>query len=160
MAVALSADEPFFLMMKGNFMKDIRRWFGWMIIILVVHMAEQFLFGIDELQEMKQLGAFFYSWFSNPDYASVAMIGLIVLLVQAFVFAGLKGGKWQLIPVGFFAVAGIGEAHHIIKTFVNGAYFPGTITAIAFSSVGFLLLRAVVREWRASSAHQKMAVAA
>lgn len=88
-------------------MNDIRRWFGWMIIILVIHMTEQFLFGIDELEEMKQLGAFFYSFFSNPDYASVAMIGLIVLLVQAFVFAGLKGGKWQLIPVGFLLSPGL-----------------------------------------------------
>ena len=31
-------------------MQDIRRWFGWMIIILVLHLAEQFLFGIDELR--------------------------------------------------------------------------------------------------------------
>jgi hypothetical protein len=129
-------------------MKDIKRYFGWMIVILVLHLAEQFIFGIDELEEVKQFGRVFYGWFSNPDYASVALIGLIVLAVQLMVYAMLAGGRWQLIPAGYFAIAGIGEIHHVVKTIAHGAYFPGAVTAIAFSAVGVFLFRAVVREWR------------
>lgn len=135
-------------------MNDIRRWFGWLIVVLVVHVGEQLMFGIDELEEFKQVGAVYYSWFSNYDYGSVVMVGLIVLVAQSFVFLALFGGKWRLLPVGFFGVSGIIESHHIVKTFLHGAYFPGAVTAIAFVTVGALLLRAVIREWRAMSSGQ------
>jgi hypothetical protein len=76
------------------------------------------------------------------------------------VFTALLGGKWKLIPVGFFGVNGIIEVHHIVKTFLHGAYFPGAITAIAFVTVGALLLRAVFREWRGLASAQTTAAAA
>jgi hypothetical protein len=141
-------------------MKDVRRWFGWMILVLIAHVSEQLLFGIDELQEFKQVGAVYYSWFSNPDYGTVVMVGLIVLVVMSFVFTAMFGGKWRLIPVGFFGVSGIIEVHHIVKTFLQGSYFPGAITAVAFVTVGALLLRAVIREWRTmASARTTAAIA-
>jgi hypothetical protein len=34
--------------------KDIRLWFGWLVIIGPLHMCEQLLFGIDELYELKR----------------------------------------------------------------------------------------------------------
>jgi hypothetical protein len=134
-------------------MTEIRRWFGWLIVVLIAHLAEQFLFGIDELEEIKRFGAVYYSWFSNPDYASVVLIGLIVLIVQALLYATLLGGNWRLLPFGYFGVVGIAELHHVVKTILHQSYFPGAVTAIAFATVGGLLLRAVVQEWRAPLSH-------
>jgi len=139
---------------------DIRRWFGWLIMVLVVHVGEQLLFGIDELEEFKQVAGVYYSWFSNPDYGSVVMVGLIVLVGMSFVFAAMFGGKWRLIPAGFFGVSGVIESHHLVKTFLHGAYFPGAVTAVAFVTVGALLLRAVIHEWRAMASGETTAAAA
>ena len=132
-------------------MRDVKRWFGWLMAVLVVHLAEQFAFGIDELEEMKQFSAWFHGWFSNQDYGSVALIGLGVLVVMLVARAGLAGGRWPLAPAGFFGLAGVGEIHHIVKTVAHGAYFPGAVTAIAYVTVGALLVRAVVRELRSAS---------
>lgn len=87
-------------------MNEIRRWFGWLIV---------------------------------------------VLLVQLMVYGSLVGGRGPLFGPGFFGVSGLVESPHIIKTVASGAYFPGAVTAIAFVTVGFLLLRAVVREYKRES---------
>jgi hypothetical protein len=60
----------------------------------------------------------------------------------------MAGGFWRLFAPAFFGVSGLVESHHIIKTVLRGAYFPGAVTAIPFVTVSFLLLRAVIRELR------------
>lgn len=141
-------------------MKDIRRWFGWFIVVLVLHVTEQLIFGIDELKEVKTIGAVYYSWFSNPDYGSVVAIGGIVLLVQLLLFSTLAAGKWRFASFIFFGVSGIGESHHIVKTILHAAYFPGAVTAVPFVLVGILLLRAVAREWQVPAPSRALAAAA
>jgi hypothetical protein len=141
-------------------MKNIRRWFGWFIVVLVLHVTEQLIFGIDELKEVRSIGAVYYSWFSNPDYGSVVAIGGIVLVVQLLLFSTLTMGKWRFAPFVFFGVSGIGEMHHIVKTILHGAYFPGAVTAFPFAVVGVLLLRATYRAWQAPSSNKAFTAAA
>jgi hypothetical protein len=132
-------------------MRDVKRWFGWMLVVLVVHMLEQLIFGIDELYEMQTFMAAWHSLFTNADYGTVVIVFAVVALVQLIAMGGVAGGRWPLLSAGFFGVAGIGEAHHVIKTIANGAYFPGAVSAIAFSACGALLLAAVIREFRTGS---------
>jgi hypothetical protein len=66
-------------------MNDIRRWFGWLIVVLIAHLAEQLLFGIDELYELKGQMATVLGLFPNPDYGIVMLVGVVVLLVQLIV---------------------------------------------------------------------------
>lgn len=61
---------------------------------------------------------------------------------------GCDAERWILLPAGFFGLAGVGEIHHVVKTFAHGAYFPGAVSAVAFATVGALLFRAVIRELR------------
>ena len=129
-------------------MKDVQYWYVWFIIMLPIHLAEQFLFGIDELYEMQRFSAVFHSWFQNPDYATVTLVGIITLLVVLMIYAVLIGGRWRLLVFGFFGLVGVGESHHIIKTITHMQYFPGAVSAVPFVAVGILLLRAVIREWR------------
>ena len=88
--------------------------------------------------------------FENRDAGIVVLVFAVVLLVQVFVYTQLRGGRWRLLAPAFFAVAALGESHHVIKTIVRLDYFPGAVTAIAYVAVGALLLRAILREFRGS----------
>ena len=131
-------------------MTEIRHWFRWLPIILVLHGIEQLLFGLDELYELQGQVGMVLGLFRDRDSGIVVLVFAVVLLVQLFVYGFLVGGRWRLLGPGFFAVAALGESHHFIKTIVRLQYFPGTVTAIAYVAVGVLLLRAVVREFRSA----------
>jgi len=132
-------------------MKDCRYWLGWLLIILPLHGVEQLLFGLDELYELQgQVGAVL-DRFPSRDAGIVVLVFLVVILVQLFVYGALKGGRLGLLGVTFFGLSAVGESHHVIKTIVNADYFPGAVTAIPFVFVGVMLLRAVVREFRATA---------
>jgi hypothetical protein len=142
-------------------MKEIRYWFGWLPMILVLHGVEQLLFGLDELYELQGQLEFVLGRFANRDAAIVVLVFATVILVQSFVYGLLNGGRLRLLGPGFFALAALGESHHVVKTIVRLDYFPGAVTAIPYVIVGALLLRAVVRElaagrgeWAASNAPQ------
>jgi hypothetical protein len=141
-------------------MQDIRRWFLWTLIIGPLHMGEQLLTNIAELHELKGFFAKYYTLFRDPDYGTVVLVTIGFTLVNLIVYGLLAGGRLRLLAVGFFALVAIGEIHHIAKTVVNFAYFPGAVTAIPFFLFGLLLLRAVVREWRATATAGKFAAAA
>jgi hypothetical protein len=132
-------------------MREIRFWFGWLPIILVLHGIEQLLFGLDELYELQGQVGMVLGLFGDRDTGIVVLVFAVVLLVQAFVYAFLLGGRWRLLAPAFFGVAALGESHHIIKTMARLHYFPGALTAIAYVTVGILLLRAIVREFRSGS---------
>lgn len=127
---------------------DIRRWFGWLVIIGPIHMSEQLLFGIDELYELKRFAAAFYGLFRNPDYASVVLVIFSFTIVNLIVYGLLVGGRWRRIALGVFAMVGLGEVHHVVKTVLHGSYFPGAVTSIPFVIFGALLFRSLISEFR------------
>ena len=129
-------------------MRDVRYWFGWLPIILVLHGIEQLRYGLDELYELQGQVGTVLGLFANRDAGIVILVFGVVLLVQLFVYAFLVGGRGRLLAPFFFGVAALGESHHIIKTIVRLDYFPGAVTAIAYVAVGILLLRAIMREFR------------
>jgi hypothetical protein len=131
--------------------RDVRYWFGWLPIVLILHGIEQLMTGLDELYELQGQVGMVLGLFENLDAGIVVMVFAVVLLIQAFVYTQLVGGRWRLLAPTFFAIAALGESHHIIKTIVRLDYFPGAVTAIAYVAVGVLLLRAIVREFRSSA---------
>ena len=133
-------------------MQGIKRWFGWTAVIGPIHMCEQLLFGIDEVDELKGFADSYYSLFSNPDYGTVLLVTISFSLINLIVFGLLKGGRAALAAMGFFALVSVGEMHHIIKTIVHASYDIGTTTAIPFVIFGVLLSREIVREFRKTSA--------
>lgn len=52
-------------------MEESTRWFGWIALVSVCHMAEQLLFGLDELAKIKTALAAYYDAFSNADTATM-----------------------------------------------------------------------------------------
>lgn len=127
-------------------MKDVRYWFGWLMVVLVAHVTEQFIFGLDELYELKGQFNYILGHFATPDYFIVALVGIVVLLVMTMNYGHLVGGRGRLFGPIFFGVSGLVESHHFIKTVLHRNYFSGAVTAIPFVFIGFMLLRASIRE--------------
>jgi len=140
---------------------ELLRWFGALVVIGPIHMLEQIWFGLDELQELKGLMAQYYSLFRDSDLATVCLVITMVTVVQLIVYGAIAGGRWRLLAAGSFGFAGVGEVHHLIKTVVHGAYFPGVVTSFGYVLFGLMILRAVWREWprAARSVQERLAVA-
>ncbi len=129
-------------------MQEIRKWMGWLVIIVILHGVEQLLTGLDELYELRgQIGAVL-SLFPDRDSGIVVLVFIVTTLVMLFVYTSFLTSRWRFLGPFFFGVASLGEIHHVVKTVVRLDYFPGAVSAIAYVTVGFLLLRAVIREVR------------
>ena len=73
-------------------MNDIRRWFLWTLIIGPIHMSEQLMTSLDELQELKGFMSKYYGWFTNADVATVVLVMIVFSLMNLIVYALLLGG--------------------------------------------------------------------
>ena len=73
------------------------------------------------------------------------MVGAVVTLVLALCYGFMIGGIPRLIAAGFFGAQFMVESHHIVKTIIQGVYFPGAVTAIALVAIGVMIL---VRVWK------------
>jgi len=128
-----------------------------LFVVLPLHGIEQFIFGIDELYDLQGQTAAVLGLFPNRDYGIVLMVFVCVILVLTIVYTSLVGGRWRLFGPAFFGISTLVESHHIIKTIVRGAYFPGAVTAVPFVLVGVFILRAVMRELRRPSSVAQIA---
>src|SRR5215510_15427158 len=131
-------------------MERITKLLFWLMIIGVLHMSEQLLFGVEELQLFKPLIADYYEAMAaiGPDRATVILVTLVVTFFTWLCYAILSGGRLRLAALGIFGFMGAGEAHHVIQAIVKGGYDPGLLTCIAYSWVGVLMLIALWREYR------------
>lgn len=122
----------------------------WLMIIGVLHMSEQLLFGVEELQLFKPMVADYYEAMAaiGADRATVILVTVVVTFFTGLCYAMLAGGRLRLVALGFFGVLGAGEAHHVIQAIVEGGYDPGLLTCVPYSWVGVLMLIAVWREYR------------
>jgi len=129
-------------------MTRIRTLFLWLVVIGPLHMAEQLLTGIEEFYSIRGLTARYYALFdpSKADHASVLLITIVWTTVSLLVYALLKEGTPRLVVMGLFGVFAATEVHHVIESFIKGAYDPGVVTCVPYAAVGCLLIAAVARE--------------
>ena len=128
------------------------RWFGWLAILLVLHMTEQLIFGLQELQNLKRMIAAYDGWFSSVDTATVVLVTIGAGLLFLAIFCILKGGRARFLALLAFGLIAISEVHHLMETAFAGRYTPGTVTAIPFVACGVLFVRALIMERRADKA--------
>jgi len=53
------------------------RWLGWTAIVLVGHMTEQLMFGLVELQRLKDFFGIYDTWFRSLDTATVTLVTIV-----------------------------------------------------------------------------------
>jgi hypothetical protein len=121
------------------------------IVVLQLHMVEQLAFGLDELYELQAMVGTVVALFSDADRAAVVLVFGVVTVVLLLCYGFTTGGVPRLIAASFFGLEFMVESHHIVKTIVRGAYFPGAVTAIAFVVLGALILATARREFRRAS---------
>src|SRR5262245_5668894 len=129
-------------------MTRMRRLFLVAILLIPLHIVEQLLFGIDELYELQDMMGTVMAWSADQDDPIVVCVGVAVTGVLALCYGFMTEGLPRLAAASFFGIEFMGESHHIIKTIVRGAYFPGAVTAIALAVLGALIIAEVVRERR------------
>ncbi|MBT1155564.1 HXXEE domain-containing protein [Aminobacter anthyllidis] len=122
-----------------------------LMVIGLVHMGEQLIFGVEELDLFKGPIADYYAALAGigPDRATVILITIVVTLFTWMSYAMLAGGWQRLIALGLFGLLGANEGHHVIQAILDGGYDSGLITCIPYSATGILMLIEVVRESRA-----------
>ena len=124
-------------------MQRLHKLFGWAIVLLWVHMAEQLMFGLDELYELQTAYAGFASLFSSADLAAVVGVTIVTSMVFIFCYGLMLGGRAALAVFTYFGLEFMFELHHVVKTILHGEYFPGAVSAIALGTLGYLVLKQV-----------------
>ncbi|OGY25777.1 MAG: hypothetical protein A2Z24_01305 [Candidatus Woykebacteria bacterium RBG_16_44_10] len=84
----------------------------------------------------------------NADEAFILMVGVFGVLWLGTNYLSLRGGKWQLVVVIFFSLLFISEIHHLIRSFMLGVYYPGTIAGFILVVLGILLLWEATKAWK------------
>jgi hypothetical protein len=122
----------------------------WLMITGVLHMSEQLVFGVEELQLFKPLIADYYRAMAaiGPDRATVVLVTVVVTFFTWLCYAMLAGGRLRIAALGIFGLMGAGEAHHVIQSIVEGRYDPGLLTCVPYCWVGVLMLITLWREYR------------
>jgi hypothetical protein len=118
-------------------------WFA--VAVLPLHGAEQLLFGIDELYELRSQLAPFYTLSDDADRVTVVLVFAAVIAMFSTMAALLTGGKARLVAATFLGLQLMYEFHHVTKTIARGEYFPGAVTSLALVAAGMLL---IVTAWR------------
>ena len=127
------------------------RWFGWITVVMVLHLIEQLIFGTVELDRLRYILGIYLSWFHSADKAIVLLVTVAVGLIYLAMFGMLNGGGGRLAALeilGFFSAV---EVHHIVESVLARGYTPGLATSIPYSILGVLLMRAAVQEHRSAS---------
>jgi len=136
------------------------RWLGWTAIVLVGHMTEQLMFGLVELQRLKDFLGIYDTWFRSLDTATVTLVTIVATLVYLLMFSLLKGGLARLVALEVLGLVSVSEIHHAIETIAARAYTPGLVTSIPYVICGVLLMRAAVKEYGSNAAPRRATKAA
>ncbi len=132
-------------------MNSSTRWFGWIAVVMVLHMAEQLHFGLIELERLKHAIRLYDGLFKSADTATVVLVTIGASFVYLLMFALLVGGRARFVALEVLGGASVLEVHHVIETIVAGAYTPGLVTALPYAGIGGLLMWAAFKEYRAAT---------
>jgi len=127
-------------------LNETARWIGLIGIIDVLHLSEQMLFGLGELDTLKRMLAGYYGWFQHPDYGTVLLAIIASTMLFSVAFAAMAGGMGRVVAGGFVGLIAISEVHHLCETVYAGHYTPGSVTAIPYVAAGVMLFRSLFRE--------------
>jgi len=127
-------------------MSSSNRWLGWITVVLVLHMCEQMLFGLGELETLKRAIGAYDRLFTNVDMATVVLVTIVAGLNFLGYFSVLKGGRARFVTLSVLGLIAVSEVHHLIETAWALHYTAGTVTAVPFVACGIQFLRALMKE--------------
>jgi hypothetical protein len=125
--------------------RELNHFFLAIILIGVVHMAEQIIFGVEEFHMLVSGISGWWTLFpaNYSAEASVVLITIVFTSISLMLYALALGGWPALVVFFLFGVLGAQEAHHWIEAIARGGYDPGLVTSFVYVWVGVLILREV-----------------
>jgi hypothetical protein len=131
-------------------MDRIRRLFLLLALVAPLHMLEQVALGDNELARLTAALARYSAQFASAEQATGVLVTVVGAGALFLAYGLLAGGTVRLMSTAVFAVASLTEFHHVVETFVRGAYHAGFFTATLSVTFGVLLLVAIRAEYRRS----------
>jgi len=133
------------------------RWLGWTTVVLVCHMSEQLLFGINELPRLKYAISLYDAHFTRPDVATVTLVAIVATTIFLAMFSLLKGGRAKFITLETLGLLSVSEVHHVVESIAARGYTPGLVTSLPYIATGVLLMRAAASEYRTDTVRAGLA---
>ncbi len=123
--------------------RKLRNIFGLSVLLFIAHGVEEFLTHFYESDALDQ--AIFGNLFGtlSTHGATFVTFQIMFWLLLSISFLLLLGEKWQFRILAIAGVIYIYESHHIIKAILEGGYYPGLITSLAFPFLAILFWK----EW-------------
>lgn len=115
------------------------------VILLPLHILEQLFFGFE--RAFADVGAAIAPLgrlFDDPDKGVLAALAIGLIPLATAIYFALGNSKEQRIACAIFGVLLLPEAHHIIRAFFVGGYYPGMVTGALMCLTGVLLLKIVL----------------
>lgn len=131
-------------------MKTSTRLYGWLKVVTVLHIAEQLIFGMQDLHQLQHLRVVYESCFANKNMGLALLATISTGAAIIAICCIVKGGFARFITMFVLGLPTIAEVHHLLDTLRAGRYTPGTVTAIPSILCGVLFLRALMSEYRPS----------
>jgi hypothetical protein len=120
------------------------------IVIGVVHIGEELMFGIEEFYKLRTAFDPWYALFpaDRVDEAHMLLITLVGTIFSLGFYAMMRGGIPALLVIGAFGGIGLKEAYHWVEALRAGTYTSGLVTSFAYVWVGWQIKQEVQRELR------------
>ena len=129
------------------------RLYGWMKVLAVLHIVEQLMFGMQDLDVLKRMLVRYDGRFRNADTATEVLVLVSTAIAILTIYCILRGGSARLVALIILGLPAIGELHHLVDSAHAGHYRSGTVTAVPSVLCGLLFLRALVKEYRTDKAN-------
>jgi hypothetical protein len=129
----------------------LNRIFLLIIVIGVVHMGEQLIFGIEEFYMLRATVGEWHAMFPDSwgDKASVVLITIVFTSISLMFYALMRGGVAALVVIWIMGGVGVNEFHHWVEAFQERAYDPGLMTSFAYVAVGLMIQIEVTHQLKA-----------
>lgn len=121
--------------------------FALSIPLFMAHGVEEYLTGFYNLDQWDEwiFGLLPFTSIHQAMFATFQMMFWLLLLVSLIL---LFSERTRLYALGLVGVIYIFELHHLVKALLVGGYYPGLITALAFSIVAFFFWREFIKNNR------------
>lgn len=129
--------------MITNRLKSI---FGLSIPLFIAHGLEEYLTGLYNIDSHV---AFQFGGLAKlPNMQALFLLFQIMVWLMLIIgYLLLLGPKWQLRLMLIPGTVFVYELHHLYKAFIQGGYYPGLITALAFPIIGFLFWKELLKQY-------------
>ncbi|MDP3941342.1 MAG: HXXEE domain-containing protein [bacterium] len=125
--------------------KSLKKIFLFTLLLIYLHGIEEVMGGFPQIDSFMQLGGSYFK-ITPEQFYWVSHILWWVLIPIMYIFFQKK--KFAIFLFSFFGLFFFVELHHIVRAILLRGYYPGVLTAIAYSVIGVVYWRELINDWK------------